>query len=301
VPCSGSIAACTLIGIIFYDLLGCIGSMRAYLQLMRLDRPIGALLLLWPTLWAIWFAGHFSIYITLVFVLGVLVMRSAGCVINDYADRHFDGHVERTKNRPLACGALTEKNALWTLLVLLVIALLLLLTLNKLSWFIAGLALLTALIYPFMKRYTHLPQITLGIAFSWGIPMVFAATIEQFPLTCWLLCLANICWTVAYDTEYAMVDRDDDLKIGIKSTAILFGRYDKLIIGGLQFITVINLLVIGQLNQLSTFYYLGLLLAVLLFIYQQWLIKDRDRNKCFKAFMNNNYVGLLVFLGIFLG
>lgn len=146
--------------------------MRAYLQLMRLDRPIGALLLLWPTLWAIWFAGHFSIYITLVFVLGVLVMRSAGCVINDYADRHFDGHVERTKNRPLACGALTEKNALWTLLVLLVIALLLLLTLNKLSWFIAGLALLTALIYPFMKRYTHLPQITLGIAFSWGIPMV---------------------------------------------------------------------------------------------------------------------------------
>ncbi|OCG23629.1 4-hydroxybenzoate polyprenyltransferase [Gilliamella sp. wkB108] len=273
--------------------------MLAYLQLMRLDRPIGILLLLWPTLWAIWLANHPTLYITLVFVLGVVVMRSAGCVINDYADRHFDGYVERTKNRPLARGALTEKNALWTLFVLLIVALTLLLTLNKLSWLIACLALLTTLIYPFMKRYTHLPQITLGVAFSWGIPMVYAATIEQFPLTCWLLCFANICWTVAYDTQYAMVDRIDDLKIGIKSTAILFGRYDKLIIGLLQVITVISLFIIGQLNQLSTFYYLGLLLVILLFIYQQWLIKDRDRDRCFKAFLNNNLVGCMVFLGIF--
>lgn len=273
--------------------------MLAYLQLMRLDKPIGTLLLLWPTLWAIWLTGHPSLFIILVFVAGVLVMRSAGCVINDYADRHFDGYVERTKNRPLARGALTTKNALWTLFVLLLIALLLLLTLNKLSWFIAGLALLTTLIYPFMKRYTHLPQITLGVAFSWGIPMVYAATIEQFPLTCWLLCFANICWTVAYDTQYAMVDRNDDLKIGVKSTAILFGRFDKLMIGLLQILTFTILLIIGVLNHLSLIFYVTLLLVIILFLYQQWLINSRERKQCFKAFMNNNLVGCLIFVGIF--
>lgn len=273
--------------------------MLAYLQLMRLDKPIGTLLLLWPTLWAIWLTGHPSLFIILVFVAGVLVMRSAGCVINDYADRHFDGYVERTKNRPLARGALTAKNALWTLFVLLLIALLLLLTLNKLSWFIAGLALLTTLIYPFMKRYTHLPQITLGVAFSWGIPMVYAATIEQFPLTCWLLCFANICWTVAYDTQYAMVDRNDDLKIGVKSTAILFGRFDKLMIGLLQILTFTILLIIGVLNHLSLIFYVTLLLVIILFLYQQWLINSREQKQCFKAFMNNNLVGCLIFVGIF--
>jgi 4-hydroxybenzoate polyprenyltransferase len=272
--------------------------MLAYLQLMRLDKPIGSLLLLWPTLWAIWLMGHPSTYITIIFVLGVFVMRSAGCVVNDYADRHFDAHVERTKNRPLARGTLTEKNALWTLLVLLLIALCLLLNLNKLSWLIACFALLTALIYPFMKRYTHLPQVTLGIAFSWSIPMVYAATIEQFPLTCWILFLTNICWTIAYDTQYAMVDRNDDIKIGIKSTAILFGNYDKLIIGLLQIISVIGLLFIGLINQLSLMFYMALLLVIGLFIYQQWLIKNRDRNKCFSAFMNNNYVGFIIFLGL---
>jgi 4-hydroxybenzoate polyprenyltransferase len=272
--------------------------MLAYLQLMRLDKPIGSLLLLWPTLWAIWLTGHPSTYITIIFVLGVFVMRSAGCVVNDYADRHFDAHVERTKNRHLARGTLTEKNALWTLLVLLLIALCLLLNLNKLSWLIACFALLTALIYPFMKRYTHLPQVTLGIAFSWSIPMVYAATIEQFPLTCWILFLTNICWTIAYDTQYAMVDRNDDIKIGIKSTAILFGNYDKLIIGLLQIISVIGLLFIGLINQLSLMFYMALLLVIGLFIYQQWLIKNRDRNKCFSAFMNNNYVGFIIFLGL---
>ncbi|OCG78391.1 4-hydroxybenzoate polyprenyltransferase [Gilliamella sp. Nev6-6] len=272
--------------------------MLAYLQLMRLDKPIGSLLLLWPTLWAIWLTGHPSTYITIIFVLGVFVMRSAGCVVNDYADRHFDAHVERTKNRPLARGALTEKNALWTLLVLLLIALCLLLNLNKLSWLIACFALLTALIYPFMKRYTHLPQVTLGLAFSWSIPMVYAATIEQFPLTCWILFLTNICWTIAYDTQYAMVDRNDDIKIGIKSTAILFGNYDKLIIGLLQIISVIGLLFIGLINQLSLMFYMALLLVIGLLIYQQWLIKNRDRNKCFSAFMNNNYVGFIIFLGL---
>ncbi|KFA58312.1 4-hydroxybenzoate polyprenyltransferase [Gilliamella sp. Choc4-2] len=272
--------------------------MLAYLQLMRLDRPIGTLLLLWPTLWAINLAGHSSIDITVVFIFGVFVMRSAGCVVNDYADRHFDAYVERTKNRPLARGALAEKNALWTLFVLLLIAFCLLLTLNKLSWLIGCFALLTALIYPFMKRYTHLPQLTLGIAFSWGIPMVYAATTEQFPFICWLLFFTNICWTIAYDTEYAMVDRNDDIKIGIKSTAILFGRYDKLIIGLLQIITIISLIVIGLLSQLSFIYYWSLLFASILFIYQQWLIKNRERNKCFSAFMNNNYVGFIIFLGL---
>ncbi|SCC31651.1 4-hydroxybenzoate polyprenyltransferase [Gilliamella bombicola] len=273
--------------------------MLAYIQLMRLDKPIGTLLLLWPTLWAIWLTGEPYTYITLIFILGVFTMRAAGCVVNDYADRHFDAHVERTKNRPLARGALTEKNALWTLFTLLLIALCLLLILNKLSWLIAIIALLTAMIYPFMKRYTHLPQVTLGIAFSWGIPMAYAAIIEQFPLTCWLLCLANICWTIAYDTEYAMVDRNDDIKIGIKSTAILFGQYDKFIIGVLQAFTMIGLLMVGVINQLSLVFYIALLLVAILFIYQQWLIKKRDRKRCFRAFLNNNYVGFIVFLGLF--
>ena len=273
--------------------------MLAYLQLMRLDKPIGILLLLWPTITAIWLANpHPPVELVVIFVLGVVVMRAAGCVVNDYADRHFDAHVERTQHRPLAKGVLTAKNALWTLLILLLMAACLLFFLNTLSWMIAGCALLTAMIYPFMKRYTYFPQIVLGIAFSWSIPMVYAATIEQFPLTCWLLCLANICWTVAYDTEYAMVDRNDDIKIGIKSTAVLFGHYDKLIIGILQIITVICLIIIGFNHHLSFIYYSGISIMSLLFLYQQWLINDRDRTRCFKAFQNNNYVGLVMFLSV---
>lgn len=272
--------------------------LAAYLQLMRLDRPIGTLLLLWPTLWALWLTKHASAYIFTIFILGVFIMRAAGCVLNDMADRHFDKYVERTQHRPLARGVLTLKNALWTLLVLLIMALLLLLALNKLAWFIAFLALLTTLIYPFLKRITHLPQLMLGIAFSWGIPMAYAATIERFPLTCWLLCFANICWTIAYDTEYAMVDRNDDLKIGVKSTAILFGHYDRFIIGVLQAIAVIDLAIMAMVNQLALPFYFCLLLAVMLLVYQQWLIKDRERQGCFKAFLNNNYVGFLVFLGL---
>lgn len=273
--------------------------MLAYLQLMRLDKPIGILLLLWPTITAIWLANpHPPVELVVIFVLGVVVMRAAGCVVNDYADRHFDAHVERTQHRPLAQGVLTAKNALWTLLILLLMAACLLFFLNTLSWMIAGCALLTAMIYPFMKRYTYFPQIVLGIAFSWSIPMVYATTIEQFPLTCWLFCLANICWTVAYDTEYAMVDRNDDIKIGIKSTAVLFGHYDKLIIGILQIITVICLIIIGLNHHLSFIYYSGISIMSLLFLYQQWLINDRDRTRCFKAFQNNNYVGLVMFLSV---
>lgn len=272
----------------------------AYCQLMRLDKPIGTLLLLWPTFWALWLTGSPSWHHFIVFTFGVISMRAAGCVINDFADREFDGHVERTKHRPLASGRLKAKNALMTFAVLIVISVLLLLTLPPLSWLIACFALLTTFIYPFMKRYTNLPQVVLGVAFSWGIPMVYAASIGSFPISCWLLFIANICWTIAYDTQYAMVDRNDDLKIGIKSTAILFGQHDKFIIGLLQFTTLILFAVLAVTSQLSIMFYIALSVVAGLFIYQQRLIKERERERCFKAFLNNNYVGLTIFVGILL-
>ena len=243
----------------------------AFHRLMRTDKPIGALLLLWPTLWALWVAtpGVPQLWILAVFVAGVWLMRAAGCVVNDYADRKFDGHVKRTANRPLPSGAVTEKEA------------------RALSW-----------VYPFMKRYTHLPQVVLGAAFGWSIPMAFAAVSESVPLSCWLMFLANILWAVAYDTQYAMVDRDDDVKIGIKSTAILFGQYDKLIIGILQIGVLALMAIIGELNGLGWGYYWSILVAGALFVYQQKLIANREREACFKAFMNNNYVGLVLFLGL---
>lgn len=272
----------------------------AYCKLMRLDKPIGTLLLLWPTLWALWLVGAPTIHLFVVFTLGVFSMRAAGCVINDFADRKFDGYVERTKLRPLASGQLTSKNALVAFAILIFLSILLLLTLPPLTWLMALFAFLTTLLYPFMKRFTHLPQVVLGIAFSWGIPMVYAATNGQFPLTCWLLCLANICWTVAYDTQYAMVDRNDDIKIGVKSTAILFGKNDKLYIGILQLLTLILLLSVAILNQLSGVFYVALAVAAILFTYQQILIAARARERCFKAFLNNNYVGLAIFIGFFI-
>ncbi|RKS86008.1 4-hydroxybenzoate polyprenyltransferase [Orbus hercynius] len=270
----------------------------AYCKLMRLDKPIGTLLLLWPTLWALWLVGEPTLKLFIVFTLGVFLMRSAGCVVNDFADRKFDGSVLRTRNRPLASGQLTSKNALFIFLVLIVISVLLLFTLPPLTWLIACFAFLTTLVYPFMKRFTHFPQLILGIAFSWGIPMVYAATLGSFPLTCWLLCIANICWTIAYDTMYAMVDRDDDLKIGIKSTAILFGENDKLCIAILQTMTVLLLIMIAVINQLAVSFYFALFAVVLLFIYQQTLIANRNRECCFKAFLNNNYIGLSIFIGL---
>lgn len=275
-------------------------TVQAYCRLMRLDKPIGALLLLWPTLWALWLTGNRSVYIAFVFVAGVFIMRSAGCVINDFADRDVDGHVERTKNRPLPSKLISEKASKVLFLVLVLIAFCLVLTLNWLTISLSFLALATAFIYPFMKRYTHLPQLVLGVAFSWGIPMAYAATIEAFPITCWLLCIANICWTVAYDTQYAMVDKKDDLKIGVKSTAILFGEYDKLIIGCLQVATLICLLFVGVNNQLSIIFYLSLVVAAGLFVYQQVLMKNRHPSYCFRAFLNNNYVGGIVLIGILL-
>ncbi|XKM13140.1 4-hydroxybenzoate octaprenyltransferase [Orbaceae bacterium ac157xtp] len=273
---------------------------HAFIQLMRLDKPIGTLLLLWPTLWALYLSNTPSIKHLIIFTLGVIVMRSAGCVINDFADRKFDGHVERTKNRPLAVGKLTTKEALMAFILLIILAVGLLLLLPPLTWLIACVAFVTTVIYPFLKRYIYMPQFILGIAFSWGIPMVYATTNNALPLSCWLLFIANILWTIAYDTEYAMVDREDDIKIGVKSTALLFGRLDKWMIALLQLLTLLILIFIGVLNDLSIIFYMMLVIASLLFIYQHVLLRSRERMNCFKAFMNNNYVGLAIFLGLIL-
>ncbi|GAA3544006.1 4-hydroxybenzoate octaprenyltransferase [Zobellella aerophila] len=275
---------------------------RAYMALARLDKPIGTLLLLWPTLWAIWIAGQGrpDPWVLLVFVVGVFSMRSAGCVINDFADRKIDGHVKRTQARPLASGELTARQALGLFVLLVLASFMLVLTTNSLTIKLAFAGLGWAALYPFMKRVTHLPQLFLGIAFSWGIPMAFAAQSNALPVGLWLLFAANLTWTVAYDTMYAMVDRDDDLKIGVKSTAILFGRRDKLIVGLLQLATLLLLLWAAQVFALGGAFYWGLLAAAALFVYQQRLIRDRERMACFQAFLNNNYVGLTIFAGLIL-
>ncbi|WP_318372122.1 4-hydroxybenzoate octaprenyltransferase [Enterobacter sp.] len=272
----------------------------AFHRLMRTDKPIGALLLLWPTLWALWVAtpGLPPLWILAVFVAGVWLMRAAGCVVNDYADRKFDGHVKRTANRPMPSGAVTENEARTLFVVLVLLAFVLVLTLNLMTILLSVAALALAWVYPFMKRYTHLPQVVLGAAFGWSIPMAFAAVSESLPLSCWLMFFANILWAVAYDTLYAMVDRDDDVKIGIKSTAILFGRHDKLIVGLLQIAVLVLMSAVGWLSGLGAAYYASIAAAGALFIYQQWLVVNRDRDACFKAFMNNNYVGLVLFLGL---
>ncbi|MBJ7222538.1 MULTISPECIES: 4-hydroxybenzoate octaprenyltransferase [unclassified Brenneria] len=276
------------------------GKWLAYCRLMRIDKPIGSLLLLWPTLWALWLAGRGAPepWILFVFVAGVFLMRAAGCVINDYADRHFDGHVKRTASRPLPSGMVSEQSAKVLFVVLVLLAFGLVLTLNKMTiWLsVAGLAL--AWVYPFMKRVSHLPQLVLGAAFGWSIPMAYAAVSEALPLTCWMMFLAYVCWTVAYDTQYAMVDRDDDLKIGIKSTAILFGRFDTLIIGLLQAGVLLLLAVLGYMSSLGPVFYVSLLVAAGLFAYQQTLIAGRERDACFRAFRNNNYVGMVLFAGV---
>ncbi|MFC7507656.1 4-hydroxybenzoate octaprenyltransferase [Pantoea stewartii] len=273
---------------------------QAYSRLMRIDKPIGTQLLLWPTLWALWLANRAMppLPVLIVFVAGVFVMRAAGCVINDYADRKVDGHVERTKLRPLASGAVTAKEAKMLFVVLGLIAFGLVLSMNLMTIMLSVVGLALAWVYPFMKRYTHLPQVVLGAAFGWAIPMAWAAVSESLPLVCWLVFLANICWTVAYDTQYAMVDREDDLKIGVKSTAILFGQYDKLIIGLLQLATLGLMALVGTRLHLNGAFYWTLLLAGGLFVYQQKLIAKRARQACFQAFLNNNYVGLVLFLGV---
>ncbi|CDG18954.1 4-hydroxybenzoate octaprenyltransferase [Xenorhabdus doucetiae] len=274
---------------------------RAYCRLMRINKPIGALLLLWPTYWALWIAakGLPDLHVLLVFTLGVFFMRAAGCCINDFADRKFDGYVERTKSRPLPSGDITEKESKILFATLVLISFALVLTLNKMTIALSVVGLALAWIYPFVKRVSHLPQVVLGAAYGWSIPMAFAAVSESLPLECWLLFLTNIIWSVIYDTQYAMVDRDDDLRIGVKSTAVLFGRFDKLIIAILQFIMLGILVFVGGMVNLGGIYYWTVLLAAALFIYQQKLITNRERSACFQAFMNNNYVGIVLFLGIF--
>ncbi|ELV8555606.1 4-hydroxybenzoate octaprenyltransferase [Vibrio fluvialis] len=275
---------------------------RAYWQLTRMDRPIGSLLLLWPTIWALILAarGMPDLKVLTVFVIGVFAMRSAGCVINDFADRKVDGHVKRTAQRPLPAGKVTAREAFTLFLVLSLLSFLLVLTMNPLTIKLSFAGLVLAFIYPFMKRYTHLPQFFLGLAFSWSIPMAWAAQAGELPLVAWYLFVINVLWTVAYDTQYAMVDRDDDLLIGVKSTAILFGRFDKLIIGVLQLLTVAMLIALGYSYQLGASYYWGLLAASGLFVYQQHLIRHRERMPCFQAFLNNNYVGMAIAVGLFI-
>ncbi|EKO5152577.1 4-hydroxybenzoate octaprenyltransferase [Vibrio fluvialis] len=275
---------------------------RAYWQLTRMDRPIGSLLLLWPTIWALILAarGMPDLKVLAVFVIGVFAMRSAGCVINDFADRKVDGHVKRTAQRPLPAGKVTAREAFTLFLVLSLLSFLLVLTMNTLTIKLSFAGLVLAFIYPFMKRYTHLPQFFLGLAFSWSIPMAWAAQAGELPLVAWYLFVINVLWTVAYDTQYAMVDRDDDLLIGVKSTAILFGRFDKLIIGVLQLLTVAMLIALGYSYQLGASYYWGLLAASGLFVYQQHLIRHRERMPCFQAFLNNNYVGMAIAVGLFI-
>jgi 4-hydroxybenzoate polyprenyltransferase len=267
---------------------------------MRLHRPIGILLLLWPTLWALWIAGNGypDILVITVFVTGVIIMRSAGCVINDFADRKIDPHVRRTRNRPLAAGHVTEREALTLFVILCLLAFAIVLLMNTLTIALSLVGVLLAATYPFMKRYTHWPQVYLGIAFGWSIPMAFAAQTGTVPSLVWWLFLANVLWTVAYDTLYAMVDREDDLVISVKSTAILFGKADKAIVAGLHIVVLLLLFWIGRQIPMASPYNLGLLVAACLAIYQQWLIKDRNPNKCFQAFLNNNWFGAVIFVGI---
>lgn len=276
------------------------GRLSAYLRLTRLNRPIGSFLLLWPTLWALWLAagGVPDWDLLVIFVLGVFVMRSAGCVINDYADRHFDGHVKRTKARPMATGEVSEREALTLFVGLCLLAFVLVLFTDaftvKLS--LGGVAL--AFCYPFMKRYTHLPQVVLGAAFAWAIPMAFSAQRGSLGTDVWLLYTAVLLWTVVYDTLYAMVDRDDDLKVGIKSTAVLFGDLDRAMVAVLQGLTLYALVMVGGRFELGVSYYLGLAVAAGLFGYHQYLIRFRERDPCFRAFLNNNWVGFVIFAGI---
>lgn len=278
------------------------GNWKAYWQLARLDRPIGSLLLLWPTLWALWLAaGGFPGWRLLaVFVLGVWLMRSAGCVINDFADRRVDGHVRRTARRPLPAGLLSVRQALGFFVLLVVAAFVLVLTLNRFTILLSVAGLGLAVVYPFMKRVTHLPQLVLGLAFSWAIPMAWAAVQGTLMPVTWLLFAANVLWTIAYDTWYAMVDRDDDLRIGVRSTAILFGRYDRLIIQLLQAAALGCLLLAGSLSALGWPWYVGLAVAAALFVRQSWWTRERDRDACFRAFLDNNQVGAVIFIGLWL-
>ncbi|MFN2300392.1 MAG: 4-hydroxybenzoate octaprenyltransferase [Gammaproteobacteria bacterium] len=269
---------------------------------MRFNRPIGILLLLWPTLWALWIAGDGrpDPKVFVVFVVGVVLMRAAGCTINDYADRKFDPHVARTRDRPIASGRVTPREALALFAVLGLTAFVLVLTMNRLTVLLALIGAALAASYPFMKRWTWLPQPYLGAAFGWAIPMAFAAQTGSVPPVAWVLFISTVLWATVYDTQYAMVDRDDDVRVGIRSTAILFGDNDRTIIALLQVTTLFGLLLAGQRAGLGGWYLAALGAGAVLFAWQQWLIRKRDRDGCFRAFLNNNWFGLVVFVGILL-
>jgi len=279
------------------------GQLDAYIKLMRLDKPIGILLLLWPTLWALWISsqGHPDWGVVGIFVLGTVLMRSAGCVVNDYADRHFDPHVARTKERPLAAGRVSEREALVLAAGLCLLAFGLVLLLNRFTALLSVVALFLAASYPYTKRFFAVPQAYLGIAFGFGIPMAFAAQTGAVPLLAWMLLLANICWSLAYDTEYAMVDRDDDANIGIRSSALFFGRYDVAAVMACYAAMLLILVWAGWQAQLKWPYYAGLAAAAGLALYHYTLIRERERTACFKAFLHNNWLGAAVFVGVVLG
>ena len=276
--------------------------MNAYFRLMRFDKPIGIYLLLWPTLWALFLAkrGLPDIDLMIIFTLGVILMRSAGCVINDFADRKIDKFVMRTKDRPLTSGEVSEKGALILFSFLILMSFGLVLMTNFLTVQLSIVAVFLATLYPFVKRWSNLPQFVLGSAFAMSVPMAFSATLDEVPFSAWLVFLATIIWTVIYDTIYAMVDREDDLKINVKSTAILFGKYDLIIIFLLHLLLIVILVMISQEFQLGNYFNMAIVITTLLMFYHQHLIKDRDRAKCFKAFLNNHYIGIVILLGIVL-
>jgi 4-hydroxybenzoate polyprenyltransferase len=279
-----------------------LGTLGDYIELTRLNRPIGIWLLLWPTLWAVWIAGRGKPdpRIFIIFVSGTVLMRSAGCAVNDYADRSFDPHVARTAARPLAQGRITTTEALILFAVLALASLALVLQLSKFTLLLAVLGAFLAVTYPFVKRFLSVPQLYLGIAFGWGIPMAFAAELDHVPRVAWLFVIANMLWVTVYDTIYAMVDRDDDLKIGVRSTAILFGDSDRHIIAALQGLTLSSLYLAGRLLNMSGWYYAGLIAGALFFVRHLWMIRHRERDACFHAFLDNHYFGMSVFIGILL-
>ncbi len=276
-------------------------NLKFYIELIRLNRPIGIYLLLWPTLWGLWFAaqGIPDLKILIIFALGVVLMRSAGCAINDYADRNIDLLVARTKDRPLTSGKISANEALGVFTVLALIAFFLVLQLNSSTILLSVVAVILAASYPFMKRYHYFPQVHLGAAFAWAIPMSYTAiTGNTPPLEAWLLFIAALLWTTAYDTQYGMVDREDDLKIGVKSTAIFFGKQDNLIIGVLHLLTLIIITIVGIMNDRGAILYISILIASGFAIYQQFLTKNREPQKCLQAFLNNNWLGMTIFIGI---
>ena len=279
-----------------------LAQLHNYVRLMRLDKPIGIWLLLWPTLWALWLAGegHPNAGVFTIFVLGVVIMRSAGCVLNDYADRHIDPYVERTRMRPIASGAVSPMEALTLFVALSLIAIGLATLLNRPAQMLAVVGALLTIVYPFIKRVISIPQFVLGAAFGWAVPMAFAAQTGAASQLGWLVFGSALIWATVYDTYYAMVDRDDDIKVGVKSTAILFGDADLFVIGGLQALMLVSLLFVGQMAELGFWYYASVGLAGLLMAYHQWLARGRTRDGCFKAFLNNHYIGMIIFIGIVL-